>query len=205
MSAHFSGINITGLNHSRKGRTFHHEPFIAMKLLSNLFPVIVFFVVFKYQGIYVATAVAIAATIALIIWTKYLYGKIDMMLWLSLVIVVVFGGATLLLHDVIFIKWKPTVLFWIFSAILLSSNSFFHKNLMRTFLHEKITLPLHAWNRLNLSWSLFFAVLGFINLYVAFNYSTNSWVNFKVFGILGLMLVFILAQGALLAKYADEK
>src|ERR1700687_3913707 len=102
---------------------FHHEPLIAMKLLSNLFPVILFFVAFKFQGIYVATAVAIAATIAQIIWTKYLHGKVDMMLWLSFVIVVVFGSATLLLHDEIFIKWKPTVLFWMFSAILLSSNS----------------------------------------------------------------------------------
>jgi intracellular septation protein len=176
-----------------------------MKILSNLFPVILFFIAFKFQGIYVATSVAIAATIVQIIWTKYLHGKVDMMLWISFVIVVVFGGATLLLHDVIFIKWKPTVLFWIFSAILLSSNSLFHKNLMRTFLDEKITLPLHAWNRLNLSWSLFFAVLGFINLYVAFNYSTDSWVNFKLFGFTGLILVFILAQGAWLAKYVDER
>jgi intracellular septation protein len=176
-----------------------------MKLLSNLFPVILFFVAFKFQGIYVATAVAIAATIAQIIWTKYLYSKIDMMLWLSLVIVVVFGSATLLLHDEIFIKWKPTVVFWVFSIILLVSNSLLEKNLMRTFLQGKITLPLLSWNRLNLGWILFFAILGFINLYVAFNYSTNSWVNFKMFGISGLMLMFMLAQGACLAKYADKK
>ena len=90
-----------------------------------------------------------------------------------------FGGATLLLHDESFIKWKPTVLYWVFSVILLFSNLLFHKNLMRTLLHEKIALPLHAWNRLNLSWSLFFAVLGFINLYVAFNYSTDSLGEFQ--------------------------
>ena len=116
-----------------------------------------------------------------------------------------FWGATLLLQDETFIKWKPTVLYWLFSVILLFSSLLFNKNLMRTLLHEKIALPLHIWHRLNLSWSLFFAVLGFINLYVAFNYSTDSWVNFKLFGFTGLMVVFILAQSAWLAKYVDEK
>ena len=176
-----------------------------MKLLFDLFPVILFFVAFKFLGIYVATAVAIAATIIQIIWTKYHHGKVDTMLWVSFAIIAVFGGATLLLHDETFIKWKPSVLYWLFSAILLVSNLLFDKNLMKTFLQEKIALPLHVWHRLNLSWSLFFAVLGFLNLYVAFNYSTDSWVNFKLFGFTGLMLVFILAQGVWLAKYVDEK
>ena len=176
-----------------------------MKLLFDLFPVILFFVAFKFQGIYVATAIAIAATIAQIAWTKFRHGKVDVMLWVSFAIIGVFGGATLLLQDETFIKWKPTVLYWLFSVILLVSNVLFKKNLMRTLLQEKIALPLHIWNRLNLSWSLFFAVLGFINLYVAFNYSTDAWVNFKLFGFTGLMAVFILAQSAWLAKYVDEK
>ena len=176
-----------------------------MKLLFDLFPVILFFVAFKFQGIYIATAVAIAATVIQIIWTKFRHGKVDTMLWVSFAIISVFGGATLLLHDETFIKWKPSVLYWLFSAILLVSNFWFNKNLMKALLQEKIALPLHAWNRLNLSWSLFFAVLGFINLYVAFNYSTDAWVNFKLFGFTGLMLVFIVAQGAWLAKYVDEK
>lgn len=176
-----------------------------MKLLFDLFPVILFFVAFKIQGIYVATAVAIAATVAQIIWTKWRHGKVDTMLWVSFAIIGVFGGATLLLHDETFIKWKPTVLYWLFSAILLISNLFFKKNLMRALLHEKIALPLHIWNRLNLTWSLFFAAIGFINLYVAFNYSTDDWVNFKLFGFTGLMVVFILAQSVWLAKYVDEK
>ena len=176
-----------------------------MKLLFDLFPVILFFAAFKFAGIYVATAVAIAATIVQIAWTKYRHGKVDTMLWVSFAIIGIFGGATLLLHDETFIKWKPTVLYWLFSATLLISNLWFKKNLMRALLQEKMALPLHAWNRLNLSWSLFFAVLGFINLYVAFNYSTESWVTFKLFGFTGLMLVFILAQGAWLAKYVDEK
>jgi intracellular septation protein len=165
-----------------------------MKLLFDLFPVFLFFVAFKFQGIFVATAVAIAATIGQIIWSKVRHGKVDTMLWVTFAIVSVFGGATLLLHDESFIKWKPTVLYWVFSVILLFSNLLFHKN-----------LPVQVWNRLNLLWSLFFLALGFLNLYVAFNYSTDSWVNFKLFGFTGLMLVFILAQGAWLAKYIDEK
>jgi len=176
-----------------------------MKLLFDLFPVILFFIAFKAFNIYIATAVAIAATVVQIAWTKWRHGKVDVMLWVSFVIIGVFGGATLLLQDETFIKWKPTVLYWLFSTILLISNWFFNKNLMRSLLHEKIALPLHAWNRLNLTWSLFFAVLGFINLYVAFNYTTDAWVNFKLFGFTGLMVVFILAQSVWLAKYVDEK
>lgn len=176
-----------------------------MKLLFDLFPVILFFVAFKFWGIYIATSVAIGATIVQIAWAKYRHGKVDVMMWISFVIIVVFGGATLLLHDETFIKWKPTVLYWLFSAILLFSNLLFKKNLMRSLLQEKMALPIHAWNRLNLSWSLFFAALGFINLYVAFNYSTDSWVNFKLFGFTGMMFIFIMAQGAWLSKYIDEK
>ena len=176
-----------------------------MKLLFDLFPVILFFIAFKAFDIYVATTAAIAATVVQIAWTRWRHGKVDVMLWVSFAIIGVFGGATLLLHDETFIKWKPTVLYWLFSAILLFSNWLFNKNLMRALLHEKIALPVHIWHRLNLSWSLFFAVFGFINLYVAFTYSTDTWVNFKLFGFTGLMVVFILAQSAWLAKYVDEK
>jgi intracellular septation protein len=176
-----------------------------MKLLFDLFPVLLFFITFKLQGIFAATAVAIGATVVQIIWTKYRHGKVDTMLWASFAIIGVFGGATLLLHDETFIKWKPTVLYWLFSVVLLLSSILFNKNLIRLMLHEKIALPLHAWQRLNLSWSLFFAVLGFINLYVAFNYTTDEWVNFKLFGFTTLMVVFILGQGVWLAKYIDEK
>ena len=176
-----------------------------MKLLFDLFPVILFFIAFKIKGIFVATAIAIAATTAQIIWSKYKHGKVDAMLWVSFAIVGVFGGATLALHDETFIKFKPSVLYWLFSAILLFSNIFFKKNLMRSLLSEKIALPVRVWNRLNLAWSVFFAALGFVKMYVAFNYSTDTWVNFKLFGFSGMMLLFILAQSAWLAKYIDEK
>ncbi len=175
-----------------------------MKLLFDLFPVILFFAAFKFFGIYVATATAIAATIAQVAWTKWRHGKVDTMLWVSFGIIIVFGGATLLLHDETFIKWKPTILYWVFATALLCSNLLFKKNLMRTLMQEKLTLPIRVWNRVNLSWSLFFAVLGVLNLYVAFNYSTDTWVNFKLFGTTGLMLVFVLLQAMALAKYMDE-
>ncbi|NNM68827.1 MAG: septation protein A [Gallionella sp.] len=176
-----------------------------MKLFSDLFPILLFFVAFKIYGIYVATAVAMAATLVQIIWSKIRHGKVDLMLWLSFALVGIFGSASLLLHNEIFIKIKPTALYWLFSTILSVSHLVFHKNLMRSLLHEKISLPVHAWNRLNLIWSVFFGVFGFLNLYVAFNFSTDTWVNFKLFGFTGLMFIFILAQGAWLVKYIDEK
>ncbi len=176
-----------------------------MKLLFDLFPIILFFAAFKLFGIYVATATAIAATIAQVAWSKWRRGKVDTMLWVSFCIIVVFGGATLLLHDETFIKWKPTILYWVFAAALLFSNLLFKKNLMRTLMQEKLTLPVRVWNRVNLSWSLFFSVLGVVNLYVAFNYSTDTWVNFKLFGATGMMLVFVVLQALMLSKYVDEE
>ena len=175
-----------------------------MKLLFDLFPVILFFAVFKLFGVFAATATAIAATFAQVAWVKHRHGKVDTMLWVSLGIITVFGGATLLLHDETFIKWKPTVLYWFFSASLLLAPVLFKKNLMRALLQEKMKLPDPVWNNLNLSWAAFFAVLGVVNLYVAFTFSTDTWVNFKLFGATGLMVVFIFAQAALLAKYVEE-
>jgi intracellular septation protein len=175
-----------------------------MKLLFDLFPVILFFIVFKLFGVFAATATAIAATFVQVAWVKHRHGKVDTMLWVSLGIITVFGGATLLLHDETFIKWKPTVLYWFFSAALLLAPLLFKKNLMRALLQEKMALPDSVWNNLNLSWSAFFAVLGVVNLYVAFNFSTDTWVNFKLFGATGMMVVFIFAQAAMLAKYVEE-
>lgn len=175
-----------------------------MKILFDLFPVILFFAVFKLFDIYAATAAAIAATLVQIGWVKWRHGKVDTMLLVSFAIIAVFGGATLLLHDETFIKWKPTILYWVFAAVLIFSNLLFKKNLMRALLQEKLALPHRIWNHVNLSWALFFAVLGVINLYVAFNYTTDAWVNFKLFGATGLMLVFVLLQGMAISKYVEE-
>ena len=176
-----------------------------MKFLFDLFPIILFFIAFKLHGIYAATAVAIAASFAQIGWLWLRGRKIDMMLWVSLAIVVVFGSATLLLHDETFIKWKPTVLYWMFACVLSGSALFFRKNLIRSMLGEQMQLPDAAWAKLNFSWVGFFACMGLLNLYVAFNYSTDTWVDFKLFGGTGLMLAFVIGQGLFLAKYVEQK
>ena len=176
-----------------------------MKLFFDFFPIILFFATYKLFGIFAATAVAIAATFGQIGWVWFRHRKVDAMLWVSLAIIVVFGGATLFLHDETFIKWKPTVLYWLFSAILLGSAVLFKKNLIRMMMEKQVSMPDAVWGRLNLSWVLFFAVMGVANLYVAFNFSTDAWVNFKLFGSLGLMLVFVFLQGLMLAKYVEEK
>lgn len=178
-----------------------------MKFLFDLFPVILFFIAFKFFGIYVATAVAIIATIAQIIYCKIRHGKVEKMLLLSGAIIVLFGGATLLLKDPTFIQWKPTILYWLFSGGLVISQLFFHKNPIRAMMEKQITLPNAIWTKLNLAWAALFLALGFLNLYVAFNYSQDTWVNFKLFGITGIMFVFIILQTFMLSKYitSEEK
>jgi len=176
-----------------------------MKFLFDLFPVILFFIAFKVQGIYVATAVAIAASVGQIGWLWLRGRKIDAMLWVSLAIVVVFGSATLLLHDETFIKWKPTVLYWLFACVLGAGEWLFHKNLIRKMLGEQIQLPEPVWRKLNFSWVGFFACMGFLNLYVAFNFPTDTWVNFKLFGGMGLMLAFVIGQSLFLSRYVEQK
>ncbi len=176
-----------------------------MKFLFDLFPVILFFVAFKFYGIYVATGVAIAATFAQIGWVLLRGRKVDNMLWVSLGVIVVFGGATLLLKDPTFIKWKPTVLYWLFGAALLVADMGFGKNLIRAMMEKQLSLPDPVWHKLLLSWAGFFGMMGVLNLYVAFNFSENDWVNFKLFGGMGLMFAFIILQAFVLGKYVDSK
>ncbi|MDP1651823.1 MAG: septation protein A [Rhodocyclaceae bacterium] len=176
-----------------------------MKFLFDLFPVILFFAAYKFADIYVATGVAIGATFVQIGWVHFRHGKVDKMLWVSLGLIVFFGGATLLFRDPTFIKWKPTVLYWLFASALLGSALLFGKNLIRAMLEQQVSLPEPVWARLNLAWAVFFAAMGLLNLYVAYNYSESDWVNFKLFGATGLMFVFIVAQGLMLSKYVEEK
>ena len=176
-----------------------------MKFLFDLFPVILFFIAFKIYGIFVATAVAIAGTFLQIGWVWFRHRKVDTMLWVSLVIVTFFGGATLLLQDETFIKWKPTVLYWLFAGILAGGALFMKKNLMKSLLSEQMQLPDVAWTRMNWSWVGFFTFMGFANLAVAYSFSTDAWVNFKLFGGIRLMLAFVLVQGMLLSKYIEEE
>lgn len=197
-----------------------------MKILFDLFPVILFFAVFKLAGsnpdatqafaayigyqadpahlpVLAATATAIIATLAQIIWVKWRHDKVDTMLWVSFAIIVVFGGATLLLHDEAFIKVKPTALYWLFALVLIFSDIFFKKNLIRSLMQEKMSLPDRIWGQLNLAWSGFFILLGILNLYVAWNFATDTWVNFKLFGATGIMFIFIILQAMMVSKYIE--
>jgi len=176
-----------------------------MKFLFDIFPVILFFIAFKAFDIYVATAVAMAATGVQIAWVWMRRRKVDNMLWVSLAVITVFGGATLILQDEVFIKWKPTVLYWLFGAVLGASAFFFRRNLLRLMLGEQLKLPDSVWRRLNFAWVAFFGMMGLLNLWVAYTFSTDAWVNFKLFGGIGLMLLFTLAQGLYLSRYLPEE
>jgi intracellular septation protein len=175
-----------------------------MKFLFDIFPVVLFFIAFKLWDICVATGVAIGATFLQIGALALLRRKIDAMLWASLAIIVVFGGATLVLHNENFIKWKPTVLYWLFGAVL-AGGQMLGRNLIRAMLSEQVQLPDAAWGRLAWSWSAFFAFMGGANLFVAFNFSTDFWVNFKLFGGIGLMLLFVLGQALFMARYMEHE
>ncbi len=199
-----------------------------MKFLFDLLPVIFFFAAYKFAGtqpeashelamrwlgdnivlsqapILIATAVTIVATFAqiAIVWVKH--RKVDTMLWVSLAIIVVFGGATLFFHNPTFIKWKPTALYWLFSIVLLGSAFFLKRNLIRKALEAQIDLPDAVWGRLNLAWAGFFAAMGVLNIYIAYSFSEEAWVNFKLFGGMGLMLAFVLGQGFYLSRHMEE-
>ena len=173
-----------------------------MQLLADYFPLILFFLAFKWQGIMVATGVAIAASIVQIAWFKH-KGTVSAIHWISLAIIVVFGGATLILQDENYIKWKPTVLYGAFGMTLLVGKLAFRRDLI-SYLLKDIVLPPAVWSRVTWSWVAFFAAMAALNLYVAYNYSLDTWVNFKVWGGIGLFLVFALAQGLLIARHVSE-
>jgi intracellular septation protein len=175
-----------------------------MKFLFEVFPVALFFAAILVWDIFVATGVAIAATFVQVGWLALRRKKVPPMLWASLAIIVVFGGLTLYLRDKTFILWKPTVLYWLFGAVL-AGGAMLGRNLIRALLSEQMSLPEPVWRRLNWSWVGFFAFMGLANLYVAYNFSEKVWASFKLFGGMGLMLAFVVVQSALLAKYVEDK
>ncbi|HVP08835.1 MAG TPA: septation protein A [Burkholderiales bacterium] len=176
-----------------------------MKFLFDLFPVVCFFAVYWFSDIYVATVAAIAATFAQVAWLRLRGRRIEPMLWVSLALIVVFGGLTLVLQDKRFIMWKPTVLYWLFAAVLAVSATAFRRNLIRAMLEKELRVPDPVWARLNWSWVGFFAAMGGLNLYVAFSFEEATWVKFKLLGGIGLMLLFVLAQALVLARYVEEE
>ena len=169
------------------------------KLLFDFFPVLLFFAAFRLEndpkrGIMVATAVVIAATLVQVAWMRLRHGRVERLHLVTLVLVVALGGLTLALDDERFIKWKPTLVNWAFALVFLGSRFIGSRPIVRRLMESRVTLPDDAWNRLNLGWTGFFVLLGAANLYVAHRFSTDVWVDFKLFGILALTAVFIVGQ-----------
>ena len=205
-----------------------------MKLLADFLPIILFFAAFKFAGsdkeaaarfasdhfgflvsggtvgaseapVLLATVVVIVATLAQVLVMKLRGKKIDTMLWVSLVLVVVLGGLTIWFHSETFIKWKPTLLYWVMAGAFLLGPLLFGKNLLRVLIGEQLQLPDAIWQRLNWAWVAFFGAMGALNIWVAYHFDTDTWVNFKLFGSVGLMLVFTVAQGFYLSRHLPDE
>ncbi len=175
-----------------------------MKILYDFFPILLFFVAYKLYGIYAATATAIVATIAQVALFWLRHRRVEKMHLITLAIITVFGGATLLLHNPVFIKWKPTVAYWLFALTFLGSQFIGDKCIIERMMGHAIQTTRGVWMKLNLAWALFFIAMGFVNLYVAYNYAEATWVNFKLFGLMGLTLAFVLGQGFVLSRFIQE-
>lgn len=198
-----------------------------MKILFDLFPVILFFATYKImswgqktnaclsdaaahlpwteQPLLVATAVAMAASLAQIGWVILVRKtKVDGMLWLSFATIVTLGGATLYLHDASFIQWKPTIYYWVIALVLAGTHLFAGRNLMKSLMEQAMKLPNHVWKLVNAAWILFFVTLGFVNIAALRLLSCDNWVNFKMFGVPALVMVFGLLQLAAVYKYIEE-
>jgi intracellular septation protein len=175
-----------------------------MKLLIDFFPIVLFFLAFKLFDIYVATAVAIGGTLVQMAWLRFKTGRTEPMQWLSLGVIVLFGGATLLAHDETFIKWKPTVLYALMALALWGGWFFTRRNFIRTLLGKQLILPEPIWQNLLHAWAGFFTFMAGLNLWVAYSFDTDTWVNFKLFGGMGLMVLFVLAQALYLGRHVQE-
>lgn len=173
-----------------------------MKLLLDFLPIVIFFGVYKYTGdIITATAVLIPATLLQMGYTWFKEKRIEKMQLVTLILVIVMGGATVALQDKTFIQWKPTVVNWLFGIVFLGSQFIGSKTIVERIMAGNIDLPNHAWRTLNLSWVIFFLLMGVINLWVAYNFSEEIWVDFKLFGMLGLTIIFIVLQGVYMSRH----
>lgn len=172
-----------------------------MKILLDFLPIILFFIAYKMGDIYLATTMAIFTSLIQNLWTKIKRKRFDKAQLLTLGMLTFLGGATLIFKNELFIKWKPTALYWAFALGFLLSQIFSQKPIIQRIGEQHLQLPTVVWKKLNLSWVLFFTLLGFINLYVVHYFSTDTWVYFKLFGILGLMLVFLILQALFVARY----
>lgn len=175
-----------------------------MKFLFDLFPLLLFFVALKVWDIYVATAVAIVASLVQLGWYWFKHRRFETMHVVTAVLIVVFGGLTLILHDEMFIKWKPSVINWLFGVVFLGSQFIGEKCLAERMMGGSIDVPRPIWARINTAWAVFFIAVGFANLYVVYSFDTDTWASFKVFGITGLTLGFVILQAFYLARHIKE-
>lgn len=175
-----------------------------MKFLSDLFPVVLFFAAYWLtRDIYIATIATMVATSLQVSWQWFRHRKVDTMLWISLGLILLLGGATLLFHNKHFIMWKPTLLYWVMGAGLIIGQ-LMGKNGIKAMLGKQISLPDDIWPRLAYAWGLFFLFAGGLNLFVAYHFSENIWVNFKMFGLIGLLLLFAIGQAIFLSRHVRE-
>jgi intracellular septation protein len=176
-----------------------------MKMLIDFLPIVIFFIVYKLtDDLILATAVLIPATMLQMAYTWFTTKKVEKMQLVTLVLVVVLGGLTVALQDGQFIKWKPTIVNWLFSLAFLGSQFIGQKPIVQRLMGKSVELPSQVWRKLNVAWVVFFAAMGGINLYVAFNYSESTWVDFNLFGMLGLTFVFIIAQGLYMSRFMPK-
>jgi len=175
-----------------------------MKMLFDFFPVLLFFIVYKMYDIYAATAVLIIACAIQTFGHRMIKGRFENAHLITLVLVALFGGLTLYLQDETFIKWKPTAINWLFALVFIGSQYIGEKPIIERMMGANICLPAVVWTKLNLAWAIFFIVLGALNIYVAFSFDTDTWVNFKMFGLMGLTFAFIIAQSVYLMPYLKE-
>jgi intracellular septation protein len=179
-------------------------------MLIDFVPVLLFFAAFKIYGIYVATTVGIVATALQVVLTRWLRHRFDKQQVITLIIFSVFGGMTLYFHDPIFVKWKPSIIFWVFGVVFFFSQFIGAKPLAQRMLEGMLegqahTVPKLIWTRLNIAWSVFFLFLGTLNIYIAYTYSTDTWVNFKVYGIMSILLTFSFIQAMCLTRYLSTE
>jgi intracellular septation protein len=172
-----------------------------MKFLFEFLPIIVFFIAYQIAGIYAATASAMLVSLLQIAWQRFKKKQVPTMQWVTLSMILVLGSATLILHNPIFIKWKPSIVSWAFALAFLISHFIGKKSILARLLDKEVQLPAPIWQRLNISWILFFTFMGILNLIVVYNFSTEIWVYFKLFGTLGLTVVFIIIQALYIGKH----
>lgn len=175
-----------------------------MQLFFDFLPIVLFFIVYKFFGIYAATGAAMAVSLLQVVihWMKH--RSVSNLQLINLILIGVLGGSTLLLHNELFIKWKPTALYWALGIAFLWSQLFAQKPLIQRLLEKNIILPPSVWLNLSRTWVVFFGIMGLLNIIVAYSFDTNTWVNFKLFGILGLTILFTILQAIYLAKHIKE-